>query len=219
MKEIIVPNLDSWITFHEFEFIIWSLIKSKDISIKVFWIHGFEFSSEIECGFIFINSWQSLPAAVAAGQSLPAAVVLYLCSPNLPKQCRSSATRDRQLILQSKPTIVFCDSLRGDCKMTCRGSNFDSNLNSAARPTKCEGLSAQKSLKKLCGVWILVESVKDALFLCLSCAGAHCSAAPRARPLSLHSRPSIVFCDSFDQHGLEPWLWLKLELYCLTKDI
>ena len=145
--------------------------------------------------------------------------VLCLCSPNLPKPCRSSATRDWQLILQSKPTIVFCDSLRGDCQMTCRGSNFDSNLNSAARPTKCEGLSAQKSLKKLCGVWILVESVKDALFLCLSCAGAHCSAAPRARPLSLHSRPSIVFCDSFDQHGLEPWLWLKLELYCLTKDI
>ena len=98
--------------------------------------------------------------------------VLCLCSPNLPKPCRSSATRDWQLILQSKPTIVFCDSLRGDCQMTCRGSNFDSNLNSAARPTKCEGLSAQKSLKKLCGVWILVESVKDALFLCLSCAEA-----------------------------------------------
>ena len=156
MKEIIVPNLDSWITFHEFEFIIWSLIKSKDISIKVFWIHGFEFSSEIECGFIFINSWQSLPAAVAAGQSLPAAVVLYLCSPNLPKQCRSSATRDRQLILQSKPTIVFCDSLRGDCKMTCRGSNFDSNLNSAARPTKwfvCPEIS-EKAAWSLNSCWV-----------------------------------------------------------------
>ena len=55
-----------------------------------------------------------------------------------------------------------CES---DCHMTSRSSNLDSNLNSAAWPTGYIGFVCSKSLKlnlnKLCGVWILLRSVKD----------------------------------------------------------
>ena len=36
------------------------------------------------------------------------------------------------LILPSKPSITFWNSLKRDCQMTSRGSNLDSNLNCAA---------------------------------------------------------------------------------------
>ena len=48
-----------------------------------------------------------------------------------------AAHRTRPLILQSKTSITFWNSLRRDCQMTGRGSNLDSNLNSAAWPISC----------------------------------------------------------------------------------
>ena len=47
-----------------------------------------------------------------------------------------------QLILPSKTSITFWNSLRRDCKMTSRGSNLDSNLNCAAWPMSCKGFIA-----------------------------------------------------------------------------
>ena len=59
---------------------------------------------------------------------------LCLCSPvrpgDLRQPCRSAAPRAWPLILPSKPSIVFWNSLRRDCQMTGRGSNLDSNLDS-----------------------------------------------------------------------------------------
>ena len=44
----------------------------------------------------------------------------------------------------SKPSITFWNSLWSDCKMTCRGSNLDSNLNSVAWPTSWKGFIASE---------------------------------------------------------------------------
>ena len=46
-----------------------------------------------------------------------------------------------------------------DCQMTCRGLNLDSNLNSAAWPMGCRGLSALKTQNNLCWVWIFRSDV------------------------------------------------------------
>ena len=59
-------------------------------------------------------------ASVCARQSYPR------------KQSLRAAPRAWPLILPSKPSITFWNSLRRDCQMTGRGSNLDSNLNSAA---------------------------------------------------------------------------------------
>ena len=58
------------------------------------------------------------------------------------KQSQRAVQRAWQLILPSKPSIAFWNSLWKDCQMTCRGSNLDSNLNSAAWPTSCKGFIA-----------------------------------------------------------------------------
>ena len=53
-----------------------------------------------------------------------------------------------------------------DCQMTCRGSNLDSNLNSAAAVPPdhlvVKILSAPIPQINLCGVWILFRSVENA---------------------------------------------------------
>ena len=60
------------------------------------------------------------------------------------KQSQMAAPRAWQLILPSKPLITFWNSLWRDCQMTGRGSNLDSNLNSAAWPTSCKGFIASE---------------------------------------------------------------------------
>ena len=77
----------------------------------------------------------SLPAATAADSETPC-VCARLSDPR--KQSRRAAPRAWPLILPSKPSITFWNSLRRDCQMTCRGSNLNSNLNSAAWPTSCK---------------------------------------------------------------------------------
>ena len=81
-----------------------------------------------------------------------------------PKQCQRAAPRAWPLILPFKPSITFWNSLQNDCQMTSRASNLDSNLNSAAWPTSCKGLSLRNRSNKLCGVWIFLKSVTDAKF-------------------------------------------------------
>ena len=44
------------------------------------------------------------------------------------KQSRRAASRAWSLILPSKPSITFWNSLQSDCQMTSRGSNLDSNF-------------------------------------------------------------------------------------------
>ena len=54
-------------------------------------------------------------------------------------------------------------AFRSDCRMICRGSNLDSNLNSAhCDQPVVKVLSALKSLNKLCWVWNLFGQVEDA---------------------------------------------------------
>ena len=57
------------------------------------------------------------------------------------------------LILNSKPSIIFWNSLRllRDCQMTGRGSNLDSNLNCASWPTGCKGFIASEITAQI--VW------------------------------------------------------------------
>ena len=64
---------------------------------------------------------------------------------DLRQPCRSAAPRAWPLILPSKPSITFWNSLWRDCQMTGRGSNLDSNLNSAAWPMSCQGFIASKN--------------------------------------------------------------------------
>ena len=64
------------------------------------------------------------------------------CQSDLHKQSLRAAPRAWQLILPSKPSITFWNSLQKDCQMTCRGLNLDSNLNCAAWPTSCKGFIA-----------------------------------------------------------------------------
>ena len=52
-------------------------------------------------------------------------------------------------------------ALKSDCQMTGRGSNLDSNLNSAPWPKGCK-LPAPESQNSLCVVWILFMSVETA---------------------------------------------------------
>ena len=73
---------------------------------------------------------------------------LCLCSPQRQsdpqKLCWCTAPRAWPLILQSKTSIAFWNSLQRDCQMTGRGSNLDSNLNSAAWPIICNGFIASE---------------------------------------------------------------------------
>ena len=54
------------------------------------------------------------------------------CAPLLPMLCWSAATRAQLLILQSKPSIVFWNSLLEWLPMSCSGSNLKLNFNSVA---------------------------------------------------------------------------------------
>ena len=86
----------------------------------------------------------SLPAATVA-DSETFRVCARLSYPR--KQSWRAAPRAWQLILPSKPSITFWNSLQRDCQMTCRGSNLDSNLNFATWPTSCKGLTASEITK------------------------------------------------------------------------
>ena len=101
-------------------------------------------------------SWM-LPAATAAHSETPCVCV---CPSDQSKQSRRAAPRACLLILPSKPSITFWNSLQRDCQMTCRGSNLDSNLNSAAWPTSCKFLSALKTLNELCVIRIIFRSLE-----------------------------------------------------------
>ena len=84
-----------------------------------------------------------------------------LANPNGPKEARAWP-----LILPSKPSITFWNSLWRDRQMTSRDSTLDSNLNSAAavQPDQrlVKVLSPLKSQQRQCGVSILFKSITDA---------------------------------------------------------
>ena len=84
-----------------------------------------------------------------------------LANPNGPKEARAWP-----LILPSKPSIAFWNSLWRDRQMTSRDSTLDSNLNSAAavQPDQrlVKVLSPLKSQQRQCGVSILFKSITDA---------------------------------------------------------
>ena len=83
----------------------------------------------------FLQASLSLLAATAADSETPC----VRGRPSDPaKLCLCATPRAWPLILPPKPSITFWNSLRRDCQMICRGSNLNSNLNSAAWPTSCK---------------------------------------------------------------------------------
>ena len=102
-------------------------------ALKPYWLLNWvSIARVVAC---FPQASRSRPAATAADSETPC-----VCArPSDPrKQSRRAAPRAWLLILPSKPSITFWNSLRRDCQMTCRGSNLDSNLNCAAWPTSCK---------------------------------------------------------------------------------
>ena len=106
-------------------------------SIEIFISHD----NNLNKWLVAARNFQSPPAETAADSETPC-----VCArrSDTRKQSRRAAPRAWPLILPSKPSITFWNSLRRDCQMTGRGSNLDSNLNSAAWPTSCKGFIASK---------------------------------------------------------------------------
>ena len=69
---------------------------------------------------------------------------LCLCSPVLPWQAEPEGCPKSLAVDFALNSITFWNSLQRDCQMTGRGSNLDSNLNSAAWPTSCKGFIASE---------------------------------------------------------------------------
>ena len=79
---------------------------------------------------------------------------LTVClAPAEPECCPKSSA----IIFSVKPLIVF----RSDCQMARSCLNLDWNLR-LSWPVSSKGLSALKSLKKVCWVWIVLRSIEDA---------------------------------------------------------
>ena len=92
----------------------------------------------------FLQASRLLPTATVADSETPC-VCARPSDP--PKQCRRAAQRAWLLILPSLPSITFWNRLQRDCQMTGRGSNLDSNLNSAAWSTGCKGFICSEAPK------------------------------------------------------------------------
>ena len=109
---------------------------SQKFSIKTLLI--LELSQYSKSGSMFSSSE---PVAAVANLEMPC-----VCSrqSDQRKKSQRAAPRAWPLILPSKPSIVFWNSLQRNCHMTGRGSNLDSNLNSAAWPTSCKGFIASE---------------------------------------------------------------------------
>ena len=95
---------------------------------------------------------------------------LCSCSPILPAQARQrAAPRDSP----SKPSITFWNRLQRDCQMIGRGSNLESNWNSATWPTSCKGFIASETTAQnvwslnsfyvvyLCHIWAKCSNVSN----------------------------------------------------------
>ena len=108
-------------------------------ALKPCWLlNWLSIASVVAC---FPQASRSLPAVTAADLETPCVCARQSC---LPKQSRRAAPRVWLLILPSKPSITFWNSLQRDCQMTGRGSKLDSNLNSATWPTSCKSFIASK---------------------------------------------------------------------------
>ena len=107
------------------------------------------------------SNWVSITRVISSSKQVTASTVtaadletpcVWSCLSDLPKLCQSLAPRAQPLILQSKPLIVFWNSLQkwlpDDRQGLELGLNFELCL-------LIKVLSALKSQNKLCGVWIL----------------------------------------------------------------
>ena len=118
----------------------WLVAARNLISMKTLLI--LELSQYRKSGSMFPQASWLGPAATAADLGTPC-----VCArPSDPrKQSQRAAPRAWPLILPSKPSMTFWNSLWRDCQMTCRGSNLDSNLNCAAWSTSCKGFISSES--------------------------------------------------------------------------
>ena len=115
---------------HEKKVPLWLVAARYLQSIKTFWLSNWISIAGVVAPF---------PQVSCAG-ALPQELGHWFCSQNL----------------RLSSGIAF----GSDYQMTCRGSNFDSNLNFAAWPLGLEVLSALKPQNNPCGVWILFRSAE-----------------------------------------------------------
>ena len=102
----------------------------------------------------WLLNWVRIARAVAcfhqASLSLPAATFLCLSSPIWPAQAvpergpKSSANDDGHWFCRQNLQLSSGIAFGSDCQMIGRGSNLDSNLNSAAWPTGCRGFTCSE---------------------------------------------------------------------------
>ena len=133
-------------------------------TFKPFWL--WQWVSIARVATRFPQARLSRPALNAADSET---LCVCACPSDQPKLCLTAAPSARPLILQSKPSTIFWNSLRRECQMTGMDSNLDSNLYSAAWTTSLKVLWPLKLQHKLWGVWILLvwilfNSVTDAKF-------------------------------------------------------
>ena len=92
----------------------------------------------------FPQASRSLPSATAAYLETPCVCAEQESSPKRQERCPKSPRINGcwQLVLPSKPSITFWNSLWRDCQMNCRDSYLDSNLNCAAGLMSCKGFNS-----------------------------------------------------------------------------
>ena len=115
-------------------------------TFKPFWL--WQWVSIARVATRFPQASLSRPAANAADSET---LCVCACPSDQPKLCLTAAPSARPLILQSKPSTIFWNSLRRECQMTGMDSNLDSNLYSAAWTTSLKVLWPLKLQHKLWG--------------------------------------------------------------------
>ena len=108
-------------------------------ALKPYWLlNWFSIARVVAC---FPQASRSRPSATAADSKRPVFVLAR------PTRASRAWERPQELgcwFCPSTPLITFWNSLWRDCQMTGKGSNLDSNLNSAAWSTSCNGFIASK---------------------------------------------------------------------------
>ena len=115
-------------------------------TFKPFWL--WQWVSIARVATRFPQARLSRPALNAADSET---LCVCACPSDQPKLCLTAAPSARPLILQSKPSTIFWNSLRRECQMTGMDSNLDSNLYSAAWTTSLKVLWPLKLQHKLWG--------------------------------------------------------------------
>ena len=101
--------------------------------------------------------------------SHPVFLLTHPTRPSTPESCPKRLAVDSP----SKPSITFWNRLQRDCQLIGRGSNLESNWNSATWPTSCKGFIASETTAQnvwslnsfyvvyLCHIWAKCSNVSN----------------------------------------------------------